>query len=210
MSGSSYQTRKEHWEKVYQKKATEQLTWFQRKPVLIPEWIRELDLPKDARIIDVGGGDSLLVDHLLEEGFTEVSVLDICTMALDRAAERLGADARRVHWFAEDILTFNPPFRYRLWHDRATFHFLREKEDIRRYVDLVTRAVVPGGYLIIGTFSDQGPMKCSGLEVNRYSAEALQCLFDEHFEPVKWAAIDHVTPDEGRQNFLYGMFRREE
>lgn len=209
MSASNTAERRRHWERIYREKATDKLNWYQQRPAIVLDWIRELDLTPDAHIIDIGAGDSLLADHLLDMGFTDISLLDISTLALERVADRLGEQSKKLHWYAEDVLDFRPEEPFELWHDRAAFHFLREKSDIDRYVDLVGRAVCPGGHMILGTYSNEGPVTCSGLEVSRYSANELQELFGENFEPRSWVGVDHVTPAGGTQSFMYCLFRHK-
>lgn len=209
MPATSNKDRKQHWEQIYRVKATERLNWYQQRPVIVLDWIRELDLPVDARIIDIGAGDSLLADHLLDMGFTDISLLDISPLALERVADRLGEYGKKLHLFEEDVLDFDPREAFQLWHDRAAFHFFRKKEEIDRYVELVGRAVVPGGHMILGTYSDEGPVTCSGLDVQRYSADALQELFGADYEPKSWVAVDHVTPAGGTQSFIYCLFRHK-
>lgn len=209
MIGKGEFDRKAHWEGIYQNKETERLNWYQQRPVIVLDWISGLHLPADARIIDIGAGDSLLADHLLTMGFTDISLLDISTLALERVAERLARATSRLKWYAEDVLDFHPPHGFHLWHDRAAFHFLSDPEEIDRYVGLVSHAILPGGHMIIGTFSDEGPVQCSGLEVSRYSADALQDVFAKDFEPRKWVAVEHVTPGGGAQSFMYCLFRHK-
>jgi len=165
-------------------------------------------LPKSARIIDVGGGDSNLVDFLLDLGYENVTVLDISKAALDRAKTRLGNRASKVNWIVSDVLEFPPNSEYDLWHDRAAFHFLNSANQIAQYTELARQAVT--GFLVLGTFSEYGPVKCSGLQVHQYDERGLHDVFAESFEKVHCVNEDHVTPFGTKQNFLFCSFRRLE
>ena len=167
--------RKNHWETVYETKNPGQVSWTQETPKVSLDLIHSFGLNKSAKIIDIGGGDSTLVDHLLKEGFQNITVLDISKKALEKAQERLGDIAKNVNWIVSDITTFVPETTFDVWHDRAAFHFLTTAEDIEKYVTTVTNAVT--GFLIMGTFSENGPTKCSGLEIKQYSEEKLITTF---------------------------------
>ena len=156
--------RTSHWEKVYETKSSNQVSWTQEYPKTSFEIIQSFELPKTARIIDVGGGDSKLVDCLLDAGYEEVTILDISEKALLRAQKRLGDKASKVNWVVSDITRFKPDRPFDVWHDRAAFHFLTEGEQISQYVALASKCVK--GYLSVGTFSKQGPFKCSGLNLS--------------------------------------------
>ncbi|MEZ4790645.1 MAG: class I SAM-dependent methyltransferase [Flavobacteriales bacterium] len=200
---------KEHWEAVYQRKQLTEVSWYQAVPQVSLDLLKANDVPKDAAIIDVGGGDSLLVDHLLESGYTNVSVLDISGGALLRAQERLGDRARAVHWFEADATHHRSDALYDVWHDRAVFHFLTEEADAERYLQRISEQLRPGGLLILGTFSTNGPEKCSGIAVKRYSeAEMLERL-RQLCDKVKCFTIDHTTPSGAVQNFLFCAFRKK-
>ena len=201
---------KRHWEQVYETKPLETVGWYQPLPETSLSLISGVALPVDAPIMDVGGGDSYLTDHLLEQGFTDLSVLDISGAAFERARKRLGARSEAVHWVESDILDFKPTRAYALWHDRATFHFLTEPDQIGRYVSLAKSAVRPGGYLILGTFSDKGPDTCSGLPVQRYSIADLQQVVAPHFEWMHGMNLDHLTPSGNKQAYTFGLFRRKQ
>lgn len=192
---------KEHWESIYKEKGPQEVSWTQEVPTPSLKFIERVGLPKDASIIDIGGGDSKLVDHLLERGYEDLSVLDLSEKALSKAKERLGGRAEEVDWIASDVLEFEPQRTYDLWHDRATFHFLTEKEQTDRYLKLVEKAA--SNYLLIATFSDRGPEKCSGLPVERYDEEKLERLFGEHFEKMETWRETHVTPGGKEQEFLF-------
>lgn len=198
--------RKDHWETVYRTKQPHEVSWTQEIPQTSLEAIRKLNLPKTARIIDVGGGDSKLVDFLIEEGFINITVLDISENALERAKVRLGEKAKMVNWIASDITLFNPETKYDLWHDRAVFHFLTTPEHIERYLETTRNWVI--GYLLMATFSENGPEKCSGLQVSQYSSDKLASLFSEGFELQDFHTEDHITPFGTKQNFLFCSLRR--
>ena len=197
---------KKHWETVYETKTPDQVSWTQEKPEVSLELIQEANLPKTAKIIDIGGGDSTLVDFLLEEGYQNITVLDISAKALDRAKTRLGHKAKDVAWIVSDIIDFKPTQTYDLWHDRAAFHFLTTKENLEKYTSIVNEFVAER--LIIGTFSKQGPTKCSGLEISQYDEKSLAKVFESHFEKVKCLTNDHKTPFETIQNFQFCSFRK--
>ena len=205
----STSTRKAHWEHIYETCSPDEVSWFQPTPRHSLDVIEPLGLSPDAPIIDIGGGDSRLVDHLLELGYQDITVLDISEAAIRKAQQRLGKIAGQVQWIAEDITAFRPSKQYALWHDRATFHFLREEAEIDRYVKIATQAIRPGGYLMLGTFSTHGPDRCSGLDVTQYSAQSMTSLFQEHFEQPDCHTVDHETPSGKIQQFLFCLFRRQ-
>ena len=200
--------RKAHWETIYAGKAPTEVSWYQASPALSLELIEATGAGKDARIIDVGGGASLLVDTLLDRGCTDLTVLDISANALRRAKERLGREAGRVTWLEADVTAGGLAGPYDLWHDRAVFHFLTDPKDRQRYVSAADRAIAPGGHLIIATFSLQGPPKCSGLDVTRYSPQTLREALGDRFQLVETREELHTTPANVRQAFLYARFRK--
>lgn len=197
--------RKNHWETVYNTKNPDEVSWTQEVPQISLDFIHSLQMDKSARIIDVGGGDSKLVDYLLNEGFENVTVLDISGKALERAKKRLGDKAHKVKWVESDILKFNPQETYDVWHDRAAFHFLTEPEQIQTYVELTKKAVV--GHMILGTFSENGPKKCSGLDIKQYNEEAMEATF-QNFEKIHCSTEDHKTPFNTTQNFIFCSFKK--
>ncbi len=200
--------RKDHWETVYQTKPLETVGWYQPVPVTSLELIASLDLPGHAPIIDVGGGDSFLSDYLLQRKFTDLTVLDISGAALERARERHGREALKIRWIQSDILDFAPDSPYTLWHDRAAFHFLTQPSHIEKYLEIARKAIRPGGYLILGTFSDKGPPTCSGLPVQRYSLVELEQTVAPHFKRIHGLNLDHQTPSGGTQAYTFGLFER--
>ena len=200
---------KSHWEHIYQTKKLEEVSWYQPKPITSLKYIEALNLSKDAKILDVGGGDSFLVDFLLNLGYNNISVLDISEKALLRAKRRLGEDADKVNWIVSDAAEFKSNDKYDLWHDRAAFHFLNENSKKEAYLKNLENSLAPGAYVIIGTFSENGPKKCSGIEISQYSKEALSDLFDkELYEELGCEHIDHITPSGSVQNFSFCRFKR--
>jgi len=197
--------RKNHWETVYNTKKPDEVSWTQEVPQISLDFINSLQLDKSASIIDVGGGDSKLVDYLLNEGFENVTVLDISGKALERAKKRLGDKAHKVKWVESDILKFNPQETYDVWHDRAAFHFLTEPEQIQTYVELTKKVV--DGHMILGTFSENGPKKCSGLDIKQYNEEAMEATF-QNFEKIHCSTEDHKTPFNTTQNFIFCSFKK--
>jgi len=203
---NKHETPKEHWEKVYLTKQPSEVSWTQEMPKTSLEFIHSFNLPKAARIVDIGGGDGKLVDHLLREGFTDITVLDISANAIERAKKRLGSKSRKVKWIVSDVTEFKPDADFDLWHDRATFHFLTAHDQVARYVNIVRRFVA--GYLVISTFSQSGPKKCSGLDIKQYGEETLTGEFKNEFEKIRCVTEDHVTPFNTIQNFLFCGFKR--
>ena len=197
-----------HWESIYQAKKSDELSWHQEKPDTSLNLIAEAGLGRDAGIIDVGAGDSRLVDNLLDKGFRNITVLDVSPTALERAKKRLGSRAVSVKWVVSDVREFETGDRYDLWHDRAVLHFLTSEEDVNRYVEVVRRVLRPGGYLIVSAFSLRGPTRCSGLDVRQYSEASLKKLFSD-FERIKSFEDEHVTPWGASQMFLCGEFRKK-
>lgn len=200
---------KEHWEKVYSTRATDAVSWFQPHADLSLGLIMAAGVGRDASIIDVGGGASTLVDDLLENGFTKVSVLDLSAAALETARKRLGSRASRVRWIEADITRADlPAGEYDVWHDRAVFHFLTSPEDRAAYVKAVFRSVKPGGHVIVATFAEDGPLQCSGLPVMRYRADELHAEFGDSFRLLDHRKEAHHTPSGTVQQFVYCFCRR--
>lgn len=198
---------KAHWEHIYTTKQPHEVSWTQETPTTSIKLIEELNLPKNASIIDIGGGDSHLVDHLLERGFTNLTVLDISSAAINRAKERLQLNADKVNWVVSDILDFKPKTTYTLWHDRASYHFQITEKAIDKYLSILKKTV--NHYAIIGGFSTDGPKKCSALEIKQYNEEALKKrIAITELEPMKTMRVDHITPMGGSQNFLFGVFQK--
>lgn len=200
--------RKNHWENIYQTKSLNEVSWCQPKPETSLSFVEKLNLPKAAKIIDVGGGDSFLVDHLLELGYENITVLDISEAAIERAKARLGKKATLVNWVVEDVTHFHSTEQYVFWHDRAVFHFLTDKEDVEKYVATVSKNIKDNGVLVIGTFSEDGPKKCSGIEIKQYSEQSLTKIFKLNFRKIESFTIDHKTPFDTIQNFVFCSFKK--
>ena len=199
--------REEHWQGVWETKPPTQVSWFRPQLDLSLAMIADANLDDDAPVIDVGGGGSTLVDDLLAQGFRCVTVLDISEAALNVARERLDAEANLVIWIVTDVLYADfPSAHYRLWHDRATFHFLTDERDRQTYVRILQDALAPEAHVIIGTFATDGPKQCSGLDTMRYSPEGLGEVLGPDFRLVDSTGEAHVTPSGGQQNFLYCHF----
>lgn len=204
-------TIKSHWENIYNRKTEQEYSWFQPYPQTSIEFVEYFKLPKNARIIDIGGGDSHLADALLQLGYTDITVLDISSAAIEKARQRLGDRADQVKWIVSDINEFEPGAgQYDFWHDRAAFHFLTTEALIRRYVDIAQRTIRPGGYFVLGTFSPTGPEKCSGLDIRQYSRSAMDSVFAPFFRRIKCREEAHVTPFQTTQHFLFCSFRRKQ
>lgn len=199
--------RKEHWENVYSTKTPEEVSWTQKVPTTSLSFIDSCNVALDAKIIDIGGGDSLLVDHLLDKGFQDVTVLDISAHAINRAKKRLGDLAEKVTWIVSDILDFNPSETYDIWHDRATFHFLTTTEAIAYYKTLCSNAI--NNHLILGTFSENGPLKCSGLPITQYSEKSMVATFKHDFDLSHCTTENHTTPFNTTQHFLFCSFKKK-
>ncbi|MFA7399142.1 MAG: class I SAM-dependent methyltransferase [Sideroxydans sp.] len=201
--------RKQHWEQVYTTKPSDSVSWFQEHADQSLRLIHKTGLDKDAAIIDVGGGASILVDELAAEGYTDLTVLDLSAAALSVAKQRLGEHADAVHWMEGDITRAEfPTHRFDIWHDRAVFHFLTDSADRNAYVERVMRSVRPGGHVIIATFGEDGPEKCSGLPVVRYKPESLHAEFGEAFLLVEHEKEAHHTPAGSVQQFVYCYCRK--
>lgn len=216
--------KKTHWEDIYVTKKSDEVSWYQTSPKLSLQMIRAAGLNPADPIIDVGGGVSGLVDHLVDLGYEDLTVLDISQEALGRTRQRLGGLEKKIDWIASDVTAFKPGRQYRFWHDRAVFHFLTDLEERKRYLQVMSRAVVGGGYVMIATFALDGPDKCSGLPVQRYSHESLQetlgpiaplglqgpnaLPLGSGFEMILKDREVHTTPWETTQSFIYALFRK--
>ncbi|MBP9709234.1 MAG: methyltransferase domain-containing protein [Oligoflexales bacterium] len=199
---------KNYWDNIYRAKSEKEVSWYQETPAKSLELIAELGLSPNDPIIDIGGGDSHLVDHLLVQGFKNISILDISGAALEKAKARLGEESKLVKFITSDITKFDPQEKYKLWHDRATFHFLTSAEDVSTYLEITNRAIAPEGYLIVSTFSKTGPEKCSGLPISQYSDSDLKALFEKYFTNIKCFEDSHSTPWGTGQNFVYCGFKK--
>lgn len=198
---------KNHWENVYETKNPDQVSWTQKKPQTSLDFILYSGLGKDASIIDIGGGDSNFVDFLLEEGYENITVLDISAKSLEKAKKRLGDAAGKVKWIVTDITAFEPTETYDIWHDRAAFHFLTTSEQVSKYIDIAEKNV--NNFMILGTFSKNGPTKCSGLDIQQYDEESLSEKFEKSFKKVNCITEDHTTPFDTVQNFVFCSFKKQ-
>lgn len=201
--------RKQHWETAWAGKPHRELSWFQSVPTRSLELIERADIQKTEPVIDVGGGASPLAGCLLDAGFSDVTVLDVSGTALERSREDLGDRAARVNWIEADVTRFEPGRRYALWHDRATFHFLTDPTDRRRYAQALHAALRPGGQAIIATFAPGGPRKCSGLDIVQYDAERLAAELGSGMECCEERLEFHLTPGGKEQKFGFYRFRRD-
>jgi ubiquinone/menaquinone biosynthesis C-methylase UbiE len=200
---------KSHWEEIYTTKASTNVSWYQTHPSLSLKLIEATGIRKDQRIIDVGGGTSMLVDFLLNKGFTELAVLDISPSAIEIAKTRLSDLALNVEWIEADITEFQPSHHLDLWHDRTVFHFLVNEEDRSKYVNVLKRTLVPGGHIIIATFAIDGPRRCSGLDTVQYDVESMCSQLGDEFVLLDKLDEKHITPGNKEQKFTYFMYRRE-
>ena len=201
--------RKAHWENVFSTKTEKGVSWYQEYPKTSVDFITALPLSLDAKIIDIGGGDSYLMDALLDLGYTNLTLLDISAKAIERIKHRLGDKGLKVTFIVSDILDFEPIETYDFWHDRACFHFLTEANQIERYVKIVERSVTREGKLLVGTFSESGPKKCSGLDIKQYNEESLRLLFEKDFKLDGCFKEAHQTPFDTTQDFLFCGFKRK-
>lgn len=196
----------QYWDRIYTLKKPSELSWTQEIPKTSLDFIHSFGLTKSAKIIDVGGGDSKLSDYLLDEGFENITVLDISAKALDNAKKRLGVRAKKINWIIGDITEFKPNTTYDVWHDRATFHFLTTGEQITKYLNTARSSVT--GFMTIGTFSNYGPGNCSGLQVKQYNEDRLTTELKNGFDKIRCITEDHITPFHTTQNFLFCSFKR--
>jgi len=198
--------RKEHWENVYQNKSPDEVSWYQRFPVLSLQLVANAHLAFDAPIIDVGGGASTLVDELCGLGYRNVSVLDVSASAIAHAKHRGAEKVSKVHWYEEDVICFRPPRRFALWHDRAVFHFLTNRADRESYISVLKQSIEPDGHIIMMTFAIDGPKKCSGLDIIQYDADKLLSELGPGFELEETGFDNHITPLGNQQRFAYFRF----
>ncbi len=202
------ESKKKHWETIYNTKKLQEVSWYQPVPETSINYINDTQVAKDAEIIDIGGGDSFLSDNLLSLGYSNVSVLDIAESALNRAKLRHAENADAITWIVSDITEFKPKTSYDVWHDRAAFHFLTSEEEIQKYLKVMQSAIKLNGFLILGTFSENGPTKCSGIEIKQYSKEQLKAIIPKSFKFIEGKNVDHPTPSGGLQNFTFCKFQK--
>lgn len=203
------ENQKNHWDNIYATRQPNEVSWTQEVPATSLDFIHKANLPKSAKIIDVGGGDSKLVDFLLDENFENITVLDISEKALERTKKRLAERAAKVNWIVSDITQFHPDTSYDFWHDRAAFHFLTTKPAIKQYLSIARQAVKENGFVTIGTFSKDGPEKCSGLHIRQYSDKTLTAELNNGFKKIKCLTEKHTTPFNTTQNFLFCSFKKQ-
>jgi len=200
-------SRKDHWEHVYQTQSPTNVSWYQPVPAQSMALVRSTGVPAEAPIIDIGAGTATLVDVLLNSDYIDISVLDIAAAALAESSKRLGEAGTSVHWIESDVLEFEPIRRYYVWHDRAAFHFLTDAASVNKYLDVLRTALVPKGHFVLGTFGPEGPERCSGFEVQRYSIEQLTNLLEADFELMSFELEDHSTPTGNVQQYLYSVWQ---
>ncbi|HEX7415508.1 MAG TPA: class I SAM-dependent methyltransferase [Bacteroidia bacterium] len=202
--------RKKHWENIYSTKELKDASWYQATPSTSLNFLKQFNIGTSAKIIDVGGGDSFLADNLLDMGYEDITVLDISAASLDKAKQRLGDKASKIKWIVADAATFKPTEQYDFWHDRAAFHFLTQDNEIDNYINTIRQHLKPTGVLVIGTFSEQGPKKCSGIEIKQYSEITITDRLQRFFEKVQCITVDHKTPFDTIQNFIFCSFKKLE
>ena len=200
--------RKGHWEGIYSDKNSTEVSWYQEVPDKSLALVVSTGTSQKDAILDVGGGASTLVDHLLDAGYVDITVLDLASKAFDQSRQRLGERASAPSWVVSDITRFEPQRKYRLWHDRAVLHFLTDSADRRRYMSVLKQALDPGGHVVIAAFGPEGPLKCSGLEIRRYTIEMLAELLGPEFERQSHELDNHQTPMGATQQFLYSCWTR--
>lgn len=199
---------KNHWENIYSNKDENEVSWFQTVPKTSHQLIKKLNLESNDNIIDIGSGRSRILKILIDEGFNNISYLDISKEACKKSKIALGDDKSKVNWNVENVLNFKSKIKYNLWHDRAVFHFFTDKKDIEKYKEVAIKNISDGGYLVLGTFSINGPKKCSGLDVSQYSEQSLNEIFKSDFNLLESFYIDHQTPFDTTQNFLFCIFKK--
>lgn len=201
--------KKAHWEDVFATKQETEVSWYQQKPETSIRFFNENNIPKDAKIIDIGGGDSYLIDSLLDLGYTNLFLLDISANAIERIKNRLGVKSEKVTFIVSDILDFQPKTTFDVWHDRASFHFLTTEKEIEMYKNLVSNSISENGFMFLGTFSENGPLKCSGLEITQYSEAKFERIFGNNFSKMNCFTENHQTPFETIQNFIFCTFKKK-
>lgn len=199
----------QHWDNVYSEKQPTEVSWYEPMPEVSLSLIDDCKLEKDAAIIDIGGGDSFLAEFLVSKDYTDVTVVDISSKAIERAKERMCEKADQVTWIVADAADFKPNKEYDLWHDRAAFHFLTDQAEKESYLRTLNESVKPGGFVVMSTFSDKGPSMCSGLPVQGYSVGDMTKLFEKNFDFISGKSLDHTTPSGATQNFTVCSFQKK-
>lgn len=200
--------RHQHWENIYKSKKPAEVIWYQPTPATSLAFLEEFKISLTAKIIDIGGGDSFLVDHLLNLGYKDITVLDISETAIERTKKRLGHSAQQVKWIVADATAFQPIEKYDFWHDRAAFHFLTSDNEIETYINTVQQNLQSNGIIVIGTFSENGPKKCSGIDIKQYSEKSMTERLQQFFTKIRCITVDHTTPLGTIQNFIFCSFRK--
>lgn len=201
--------KKAHWENVFGTKAETEVSWYQKKPETSIDFLEKLNISKSSKIIDVGGGDSYFIDYLVSNGFTDITLMDISAKAIERIKSRLGDKAKDVKFIISDVMDFIPEDKYDFWHDRASFHFLTDENQIVNYASIASQSISEEGKMVIGTFSESGPKKCSGLEITQYNKEKMYAVFEKNFELIECFHQDHLTPFDTTQNFIFCSFNKK-
>lgn len=199
-------SKKEHWENVFSQKQQNEVSWYQPVPKASIEFFEANNVSKDAKIIDVGSGDSYFIDYLIDKGYKNIYALDISENALNRLKNRLGEKAQSVHWIVSDVLDFKADTHFDYWHDRAAFHFLSDPNDVNKYISITDEYINKNGKMMVATFSDSGPLKCSGINIKQYSKDELAEQFAKLFEKIKCVDETHPTPFNTTQNFTFCSF----
>ena len=199
---------KEHWENIYNTKKLNEVSWYQPKPETSIKIFNSFNLPKSAKIIDVGGGDSFFVDFLLDLNYGDITVLDISKNSIKRAKLRLGKRAKDVKWIIGNSSCFQPTETYDFWHDRAAFHFLTKEDEIENYLATAHKNINQSGILVLGTFSKQGPKKCSGIDIKQYSESTMTEKLKLYFKKIACLNVEHKTPFNTIQNFIFCTFKK--
>ncbi len=201
--------RKQHWETVYETKDDLEVGWFQKNPELSLKLVNKYSLIKAKPIIDVGGGNSFLTKLLYNQGYSNLTILDISAKALERSKNRFSESIEGISWVENNVLDFSSEAPYQTWHDRAVFHFLTMEEEINKYADVAAKNIIQGGFLILATFSLSGPENCSGLPISQYSEKKFCSIFNDKFSLIECFENVHITPSGYPQNFIWAVFKRK-
>ena len=201
--------KKQHWENVFATKKETEVSWYQEKPETSLQFFERNNIPKTAKILEIGGGDSYLIDNLLEQDYESLTLIDISENAIERIKKRLGEKSEKVRFVVSDILDFSSIEKFDVIHDRASFHFLTKEEDIQKYATLLSDILETNGLYFVGTFSESGPLKCSGLEITQYSKEKFLKIFGNDFSLLNSFEEAHKTPFETTQNFIFCEFQKK-
>ena len=201
--------KKQYWENVFATKNETEVSWYEPKPETSLQFFEKNNIPKSAKILEIGGGDSYLIDNLLEQGFESLTLLDISENAIEKIKKRLGENAKKVNFVVSDILDFNTSEKFDVIHDRASFHFLTKPDEIQKYATLLNNFLETNGLYFVGTFSESGPLKCSGLEITQYSKEKFLKIFGNDFSLLNSFEEAHKTPFETTQNFIFCEFQKK-